>query len=104
MRQDEAKITNLKNNKKHMKIKKYFCHDCKKQLTKDEKVIPFEVEGDCFIKCEKCYQKDPNLRNFRKTEVYSRVVGYIRPTNQWNEGKREEFDDRKTYKANPGCC
>jgi len=30
-----------------------------------------------------------------KTEVYSRVVGYLRPVNQWNEGKREEFADRK---------
>ncbi len=30
-------------------------------------------------------------------EVYSRVVGYLRPVNQWNEGKQEEFKDRKTY-------
>ena len=29
-----------------------------------------------------------------KTEVYSRIVGYLRPVNQWNEGKREEFADR----------
>ena len=27
-------------------------------------------------------------------EVYSRVVGYIRPTTQWNEGKKAEFSDR----------
>lgn len=32
------------------------------------------------------------------TEVYSRIVGYIRPIQQWNPGKRAEFDDRKTYK------
>ncbi len=31
-------------------------------------------------------------------EVYSRIVGYIRPVNQWNRGKRQEFKDRKTYK------
>ncbi len=28
-------------------------------------------------------------------EVYSRVVGYYRPVNNWNDGKREEFEDRK---------
>ncbi len=31
------------------------------------------------------------------TEVYSRVVGYIRPVQQWNEGKQNEFAKRKTY-------
>ena len=30
-------------------------------------------------------------------EVYSRVVGYIRPVNQWNKGKQIEFSDRKTF-------
>ncbi len=33
-------------------------------------------------------------------EVYSRVVGYIRPITQWNKGKRQEFKDRKTFKFN----
>lgn len=32
-----------------------------------------------------------------KCEVYSRVVGYLRPVNQYNKGKRSEFYDRKTY-------
>jgi anaerobic ribonucleoside-triphosphate reductase len=32
------------------------------------------------------------------TEVYSRIVGYLRPVHQWNEGKAEEFKLRKTYK------
>lgn len=31
-------------------------------------------------------------------EIYSRVVGYFRPVNQWNEGKREEFKDRVPFK------
>jgi ribonucleoside-triphosphate reductase len=31
-------------------------------------------------------------------EVYSRVVGYLRPVSQWNEGKVEEFRVRKTFK------
>jgi ribonucleoside-triphosphate reductase len=30
-------------------------------------------------------------------EVYSRVVGYLRPVDQWNEGKQQEFKNRQTY-------
>ncbi|HHW60671.1 MAG TPA: ribonucleoside triphosphate reductase [Syntrophomonadaceae bacterium] len=30
-------------------------------------------------------------------EVYSRVVGYLRPVDHWNAGKREEFKNRKTF-------
>ena len=30
-------------------------------------------------------------------EVYSRVVGYYRPTKYWNKGKQEEFKQRKTF-------
>ena len=32
------------------------------------------------------------------TEVYSRSVGYLRPVNQWNKGKQEEFKQRKEFK------
>lgn len=32
-------------------------------------------------------------------EVYSRVVGYLRPVRQWNKGKKEEFKLRKTFKV-----
>ncbi len=32
------------------------------------------------------------------TEVYSRVVGYLRPVKQWNNGKQTEFCMRKTFK------
>jgi len=35
-----------------------------------------------------------------KCEIYSRVVGYIRPVQQWNDGKREEFKDRENLKIN----
>jgi len=31
-------------------------------------------------------------------EVYSRVVGYLRPVKQWNKGKQQEFSDRKMFK------
>ena len=30
-------------------------------------------------------------------EVYSRIVGYLRPVRQWNKGKKAEFKERKTY-------
>jgi ribonucleoside-triphosphate reductase len=38
--------------------------------------------------CEHCQEK---------TEIYSRVVGYIRPVDQWNEGKQAEFEQRKYF-------
>ncbi|MBO8144464.1 MAG: hypothetical protein H0Z16_07795 [Thermodesulfobacterium sp.] len=31
-------------------------------------------------------------------EVYSRVVGYFRPVQNWNPGKQQEFKERKTVK------
>ncbi len=43
------------------------------------------IEGE-HSHCPKCG---------RITEVYSRVVGYLRPVDNWNEGKKEEFKDRK---------
>lgn len=42
----------------------------------------------------------PNLQR-TKCEVFSRVVGYIRPVQQWNDGKSAEFGDRTTFKV--GC-
>ena len=45
------------------------------------------IAGEHFI-CPECGEK---------SEVYSRVVGYISPVNQWNEGKAEEFKMRKTF-------
>lgn len=32
-----------------------------------------------------------------KCEVYSRIVGYLRPIEQWNDGKKSEFEIRKTF-------
>ncbi len=33
----------------------------------------------------------------KKTEVYSRITGYYRPVQNWNDGKAQEYQDRKTY-------
>jgi ribonucleoside-triphosphate reductase len=41
--------------------------------------------------CEKC----PTCGG--STEVYSRVVGYLRPVAQWNQGKKDEFARRAVY-------
>lgn len=34
-----------------------------------------------------------------KCEIYSRIVGYLRPISNWNEGKIEEFHDRILFKT-----
>jgi len=58
----------------------------------------YEPEPGCFNnKCEQCFRQEPQLSNYRRCEVYSRVVGYLRPVSQWNEGKQAEFSLRKTY-------
>jgi ribonucleoside-triphosphate reductase len=38
--------------------------------------------------CTKCNQR---------TEIYSRVVGYLRPVKQWNDGKQAEYENRRTF-------
>jgi len=47
--------------------------------------------GEHFT-CPKCTIEQP-------CEVYSRVVGYLRPVQQWHHGKQEEFGLRKTFKV-----
>lgn len=32
-----------------------------------------------------------------KTEIYSRITGYYRPVQNWNDGKVQEFEDRQVY-------
>jgi anaerobic ribonucleoside-triphosphate reductase len=45
------------------------------------------LEGEQF-KCPHCGGP---------TEVYSRITGYYRPVQNWNDGKRKEYSDRVTY-------
>lgn len=49
------------------------------------------IAGEHFT-CPQCVVDQP-------CEVYSRVVGYIRPVQQWNPGKQEEFKERKVFKV-----
>jgi len=32
-------------------------------------------------------------------EVYSRIVGYLRPVKHWNKAKKQEFADRRNYRV-----
>ncbi|MFH1187930.1 MAG: anaerobic ribonucleoside-triphosphate reductase [bacterium] len=41
----------------------------------------------------------PQKLERQKCEVYSRVVGYIRPVDSWNKGKQSEFGRRKGYEV-----
>jgi ribonucleoside-triphosphate reductase len=92
-----------------------FCRDCGKALkTKGEENKDLEIVGgkllkykvhdngnsDDYIyifKCDECFAKDPSLRDYQKCEVYSRVVGYIRPVQQWHKGKQQEWSERKDF-------
>ncbi len=47
------------------------------------------ISGEVQI-CDRCK---------KRCEIYSRIVGYLRPTIQWNDGKKAEFDIRETYKT-----
>ena len=91
------------------------CHDCKKEILVLIEALEtgFKVTGGAIykvhdgeeykgkkkiiIKCEECYNKKSELSHYQECEVYSRIVGYLRPTNQWNPGKLSEFKDRKTF-------
>jgi len=53
-------------------------------VCKNHGYIPGEV-----YECPECANK---------TEVYSRITGYYRPVQNWNDGKSQEFKDRVTYK------
>jgi len=48
------------------------------------------LSGEHFF-CPQCTIKQP-------CEVYSRIVGYLRPVNQFNIGKQQEYHERKTFK------
>jgi anaerobic ribonucleoside-triphosphate reductase len=82
-------------------MEKNICHDCGKKLEKGDEYVLYEIVEKKFVKCKACHQKDSKLKNFQKAEVYSRVVGYIRPVEQWNKGKQAEFCDRKEFKITP---
>ena len=88
------------------------CHDCGKEINmvgqtlENGVYLTYEHNGEKVnvFKCNDCYGKNPSLTNFQKCEVYSRVVGYIRPVQQWHKGKKQEFQDRVEYNMPGGTC
>ena len=90
-----------------MSIEKINCHDCQKQIEVNEeeiidgKRLVYDNDGEKkeIFKCKNCFEKDQSLKNYQPCEVYSRVVGYLRPVQQWNEGKQKEYADREEYQV-----
>ena len=94
-------------------VYKGFCHDCCKEVDvnvtlEDGKIeiaggaiykIRIGLEDRYFFKCDDCFNADSKLTGFRPCEVYSRVVGYLRPVQQYNVGKKEEYKMRKEFKV-----
>ncbi|MEK7658659.1 MAG: anaerobic ribonucleoside-triphosphate reductase [Patescibacteria group bacterium] len=85
--------------------KNNFCHDCAKEIIVNGENIEngvflsYEDSGSKIniFKCNECFAENKSLANFRECEVYSRVVGYIRPVQQWHKGKKQEYQERKEY-------
>lgn len=83
-----------------------FCDKCEEKIEEvnDELIGGKELkfkDGDSeyfVFRCNDCFAKDQSLKNYQKCEVFSRVVGYMRPVGNWNKGKQEEYKDRKVFK------
>lgn len=94
-----------------MKEEKYYCRDCRKEMLieggelTNGKMLGYNTNNNkkdlTFIfKCNECYAKNPALTDYQSCEVYDRIVGYIRPVQQWNPSKQSEYRDRKKFKIN----
>ncbi len=63
--------------------------------------LPYYTLTPTFSICpEHGYLKGENMfcpHCKKACEVYSRVVGYLRPVNQWNDGKQAEYADREAF-------
>ncbi len=61
--------------------------------------LPYMSITPTFSVCPSCGYQNGEVKTCptcgQTCEVYSRVVGYLRPVSQWNEGKQEEYKIRK---------
>ena len=71
--------------------------DKEKKQEKSNWIETAKMEG----KTMETKQNQPNDQTRTRCEVYSRVVGYLRPVDQWNEGKQAEFAEREEYVIKP---
>ena len=53
-----------------------------------------EININSGLLCEACAKKGKVII---EPEIYSRVVGYMRPVRAWNKGKQQEFKDRSMF-------
>jgi len=89
-----------------------FCHDCGKKIElegeeiKNGVFLTYDNNGEKIhvFKCTDCYDGNKSLTSFQPCEVYSRVVGYIRPVQQWHKGKKQEYDERKVFSEPKSSC
>jgi hypothetical protein len=89
--------TNVKNN----------CYDCGQKIAINKKrikngvLLVYDNEGEKInvYKCKQCFKNNPALTNFKRCEVYSRIVGYLRPVRQWHIGKKQEYKERKEFET-----
>lgn len=49
------------------------------------------------FKCTTCLEEDNYRISPTRCETFSRVCGYLRPINNWNPGKKAEWNERVTY-------
>ncbi len=83
------------------------CHDCKRKIeVKGDSLIKAKMleydtgnEKIKILKCDSCFEKNSSLSNYQECEIYSRIVGYIRPVQQWNAGKKLEYSEREEYQS-----
>ena len=87
-----------------------YCPDCGEVLVPEDQLpvmLPEDVKFDAgavsplatsesFVNCTcpKCG---------KKAEVYSRITGYYRPVQNWNDGKTQEYKNRKLYDVEHSC-
>ncbi len=85
------------------KLDKAVCFECDKKIESTEEEITNGVlvdYKDLFAyKCDECFKKKPELEGYTKTEVFSRIVGYLRPKDSVNPGKAQEMRERVDYKV-----
>ena len=81
------------------------CFDCQcdisiegEEIENGTLLVYEDNEKDMFVfKCNDCFSKNEGLNDYKQCEVYSRIVGYLRPVSQWNDGKKREYEERKEY-------
>lgn len=95
----------IKEEKEEDILKEIYCYDCQTKIEfngeeiLNGKMLMYKVNGEeiAVFKCNKCAEEIPELKDYQDCEVYSRVVGYIRPVQKWNIGKVAEYVDRKEF-------